>query len=310
MRHSVLSPLITLPTLPTFAWNSFGHEVVAAVAWQKLTPEQRQAYTAILKAHPYYHDDLERGVPADSPNHDQYVFMMAATWPDIVRMRKGETHDSHPTWHYYDAPVMADGKQMPPPSTQQTTAEPANAIEALKFERNILNEKDADPADRAKALCWVLHLVGDLHQPLHCVSLYDADFPDGDRGGNEIKLAGSKGSATRRPNLHGLWDGILGQKGDVVFAAVAAEQFAKDAAIATAVAERARDLDAMHWVAEGRELAVKVAYRQLELSDAGELLQNVDRVNVDPDRAYLRRARDVAREQVVLAGLRLASVLR
>jgi hypothetical protein len=198
---------------------------------------------------------------------------------------------------------------VPAPSSQQTTAEPTNAVEALKFERNILNDKDADPAERAKALCWVLHLVGDLHQPLHCVSLYDADFPDGDRGGNEIKLAGAKGSGSRGANLHGLWDGILGQKGDVVFAAVAAEQFAKDPAISAAVAERSKDLDLVHWVAEGRDLAVKVAYRGVELNNDGELLQNVDRVNITLDRDYLRRARDVAREQVLLAGARLAPIL-
>ena len=49
--------------------------------------------------------------------------------------------------------------------------------------------RTAAPADRADALCWVCHLVGDIHQPLHCVSLFNATFTSGDRGGNSIHLA-------------------------------------------------------------------------------------------------------------------------
>jgi hypothetical protein len=73
-------------------------------------------------------------------------------------------------------------------------------------------------------------------------------------------------------------------------------------------------LDPVHWVTEGRGLAVKVAYRNVELNEAGELLQNVNRKNVSHDREYPRPARDLARdlarEQVVLDGIRLASLLR
>lgn len=63
-------------------------------------------------------------------------------------------------------------------------------------------------SERAIAQCWIVHLVADAHQPCHAGSLYVEDvFPEGDRGGHEIKTKQSK-------NLHALWDGLLGPKWD------------------------------------------------------------------------------------------------
>jgi hypothetical protein len=64
------------------------------------------------------------------------------------------------------------------------------------------------------------------------------------------------------------------------------------------------------WVKEGQKLAETVVYEGLELNSTGELLTNVNRTSVTPDRDYLRRARDTARRQVVLAGGRLAGLLK
>ena len=71
---------------------------------------------------------------------------------------------------------------------------------------------NASDADKALALCWLCHLVGDAHQPCHAGSLYvEHVFAEGDRGGNSIKLTNGR-------NLHALWDGLLGSRfseGDV-----------------------------------------------------------------------------------------------
>jgi hypothetical protein len=146
--------------------------------------------------------------------------------------------------------------------------------------------------------------VGDVHQPLHCVSLFDADFPQGDRGGNSIRLKNSDAGR----NLHALWDGLLGQRGDMDAVAKTADESTTE--YSAGVAEQAKDLEPEHWIKEGQKLAETVVYEGLELNSSGELLTNVNRTSVTPDRNYLRRARNTARRQVVLAGDRLAAVLK
>jgi hypothetical protein len=291
-------------SIPPYAWNVFGHEAIAGIAWQKMSEDQRSEYTTLQRSHPYL-SELEKGVPKDSPAHDMMLFMRAAAWPDLVRVSRGTQRDEvHPTWHCYDSPILPEGKGPVVPSTRQTTAEPTNAVQALGFEFFVLRDKKGESAKRAIALCWVLHLVGDLHQPLHCVTLYDSDFPKDDRAGNEIKIPGGSKVA----NLHGLWDGLLGTSSNVIDARTSAEVLAKEDS--AAVAERAKDLAAVQWVSEGRDIAAKVAYEGIELTPKGELLGAADRVNVSPNRDYLRRAREMANVQAELAALRLAGILK
>src|SRR5947209_20093905 len=106
MRRFFLAVVFLFP-LPAFAWNWFGHEAVAYIAWQQMSPQQRADCTAILKAHPHYKEELD--APA-GPDHDMQVFMRAATWPDIVRGTQfaDEQADNHPTWHYIDLPIEPD----------------------------------------------------------------------------------------------------------------------------------------------------------------------------------------------------------
>jgi hypothetical protein len=227
MRRYLAVLICTLPALRAVAWNPYGHEVVAYVAWQQMTPDQRQTYSTILKAMPHYAPELDE--PA-GPNHDMHVFMKAATWPDMVRSPQfpDEVTDSHPTWHYIDVPITPTHMPATQPDAVQSTTQPTNALQALALERHLLRDKETDPVTRAKALCWVLHLVGDLHQPLHCVSLFDADFPQGDRGGNSIRLRNSDAGR----NLHALWDGLLGQRGDMDAVAKTADESTTEYALA------------------------------------------------------------------------------
>jgi hypothetical protein len=303
MRRYLAFLICTLPAFRALAWNSYGHEVVAYVAWQQMTPEARQTCSAILKAMPHYAQEFDE---APGPNHDMHVFMKAATWPDMVRSPQfpDEVTDGHSSWHYIDEPITPTHMPATQPDIAPSTTEPTNALQALTLERHILNDKDADPVARAKALCWVLHLVGDLHQPLHCVSLFDADFPQGDKGGNSIRI---KNSDVAR-NLHSLWDGLLGQRGDLDAVAKTADESTTE--FSAGVAEQAKDLKVEDWIKEGQKLAETVVYEGLELNNNGELLTNVNRTSVTPDRNYLRRARDTARRQVVLAGDRLAGFLK
>jgi hypothetical protein len=64
-----------------------------------------------------------------------------------------------------------------------------------------------DPERKAIALAWLFHLVGDIHQPLHTAQLFTMEYPNGDRGGNEICIRMTQ--AAQPMDLHRFWDGIL-----------------------------------------------------------------------------------------------------
>ena len=74
-------------------------------------------------------------------------------------------------------------------------------------------KESSDSRDRAVALSWIIHLVGDLHQPLHCASRFNADFPDGDQGGNLFVIQPS--DSVRQIKLHAFWDAALGSSKSV-----------------------------------------------------------------------------------------------
>lgn len=87
------------------------------------------------------------------------------------------------------------------------TQEQYNIIQATKLCVAVLNDDSADDEEKAKHLCWLFHLVGDLHQPMHTTALFTTErFSEGDRGGNETEI-------TPGSNLHSFWDSRLGGNG-------------------------------------------------------------------------------------------------
>lgn len=288
------------------AWNSTAHMVVARIAWQQMTPEQRARATEILKGHPKYARDLEAPVPpgATAAEHDEIVFMVAATWPDMIKgtARRDEAKDNHRHWHYIDHPVDVASTLTAWPlaldmnwnAVRDRDRDPANAVQALA--KNYDDLKNADAETKAKALCWILHLTGDIHQPLHCASLYNAKFPTGDKGGNSIRVHGAPDAR----ELHGLWDGLLGRKeGFKIIRALADELTAQEKPTA---AERAETRPSA-WSAEGYEIAVAVVY------DGGKLQERAVDGVVEIDKEYLDRATAVARQRIAVGGARLGKTL-
>ena len=87
----------------------------------------------------------------------------------------------------------------------QTAPFNGKLLEALASNLASYKDTTASSADRAVALSWVLHLAGDLTQPLHVTALVTKDLPDGDRGGNRVYVRGSA-RAKNSVTLHKLWD--------------------------------------------------------------------------------------------------------
>ena len=153
----------------------------------------------MLKAHP----DFAKWTNAHHPNANfdlaAYVFMRSSTWPDEIR-RTDSPYD-HPNWHFIDYPLR------PPAFAFEPGPKPTDdVLFGIAESEKTLSDTKAAPAARAAALSWLIHLIGDEHQPLHCASLFSDAYPKGDKGGNDFYVKPAQ-SAVR---LHGIWDGLLG----------------------------------------------------------------------------------------------------
>ncbi len=284
------------------AWNGTGHMVVADIAYDQLTPKTKAGVDALLQQHRDYKLWM-REMPAGYTDRGRWAFLKASTWPDDIR----KTPDDRPTWHYIDLPVIAPGYTPDPAALLVVTPNAETQIEA---ETAVLDSA-ASAQDRAAALCWVEHLVGDVHQPLHDSSLFSPQFPKGDKGGNDESLAPSATdadpleAAANPHRLHALWDDLLGATQDPV-------QIQKIAAsLENAYGRSAFPQLALHpqvheWVAEGNALAQKYVYlnETLPMTATGE-----QKAEVTLPPGYLDTAHKIADQQITLAGLRLADML-
>ncbi|MGJ5204583.1 S1/P1 nuclease [Bradyrhizobium sp. HKCCYLR20261] len=296
---------VLCPAGPALAWWDEGHMQIAYLAYKKLTPAARDRADVLLKLNPDYASWIA-GAPAGQEK--LYAFVHAATWPDDIKM-KPDYYDDQPTdstakqlipyghlkhthWHYKDALLSADDTPLPRP-------DPVDAVSQLKLMiAKLPASTDASEPLRSYSLSWTIHLVGDLHQPLHAVARYSAALPDkgGDRGGNELQVVAANGETQ---NLHAYWDGIFGGYSTVFGAIFDADQ---RGGLSTVIpdAGKAQIIDPAVWAQESFELAKTTAYAPPV---------RTDKQPVELTREYETNARDLARKQAALAAVRLANLL-
>ncbi|HEY3253946.1 MAG TPA: S1/P1 nuclease, partial [Polyangiaceae bacterium] len=183
------------------AWNDFGHMEVAAVAYKSLTPKTKKRVALLLPLNPSYPNWIVGVRPEDK---NRVAFLRAATWADAIKSSrsgyKTGTKDpqtaatagqnlgyadtfAHAYWHFVDQPFSQDGTALVQPSVP-------NAATQISLFRATLAAPVSDDL-KSYDLVWLLHLVGDVHQPLHCVSRFDQADPSGDRGGNNVSITGN-----------------------------------------------------------------------------------------------------------------------
>lgn len=285
------------------AWNATGHMTVASIAYDNLTPTAKARVDALLQRHRDYALWMSQ-MPAGYTDKARFAFMKASTWPDDIR----KTPDDRPIWHYDDIPTVAPGYAADP--IELLPIKP-NAETQIIAESAALGSPAGTDAERAVALCWVEHLVGDVHQPLHATSLYSPLFPKGDKGGNAETLAPDAVAgdplltAAHPRKLHSLWDDLLGASKNPVdiqkYAAVL-----EAPAYAPATYPQLSDKTVHDWLLESNTLAKSVVYQNITLPmTPGEGIL----VTVSLPPGYLAAAHTVANRQIALAGLRLAGTL-
>ncbi len=289
---------ILIVAVPAMAWNYSGHRIVAEIAYQRLTPQARLRVDEMMRRHPDF-EMITQDAPADPAARAHYAFVWAASWPDQIlsdsRFYDPARADSQPTpllpgfpdmqrhgtWHYYDIPISGDGT----PVLQQQPPHLMTELPRLLSELATVSTMQA-----TYDLPWLVHLVGDSHQPLHATSRYLKSQPKGDAGGNFVYVEGG-------PNLHSLWDNAAAPR-DLPYEDVV--RYAREIA-----AENPQDvgsLDPKDWIVESFELDKSTVYTfGLETGTKEHPLL------MPP--GYEEKAKSVARQRVALAGYRLAAAL-
>ncbi len=276
MNRTIAALALLLSTCTSFAWHDTGHMVVAEIAYRHLQPWARAMADSLLN------------VGGDAKTRS---FVTASCWADDYKSQRDGP------WHYINIHFRTDGK----PATMKPLAE--NVVWAIRRHTEILRDRNALALDRANALRYLIHFVGDIHQPMHCVARDTEQFPEGDRGGNDFRVVSPEHLDPKPRNLHFLWD-----MGGGLFRSVKRPLDAQGAATLSRLADQAmrahprsdfaKELavtDPEAWAADGHDLAVRIAYDMRE--------------NSVPNERYLKRCRELSLERVALAGYRLAVLL-
>ena len=217
MSNKVLSAVLFSAVLlslasSAFGWDETGHKITAYIAWQQMTPEVRDKVIRILRSAPEDSQLATFFMPYGSRSEGarkREFFLIAATWPDIIKDKDfGTRFDNynHSNWHYFDTLwMLKDDKVVFVDSNEDL----GHLMEKLAdFDKVIRGS--ASNAEKAIAIAWLEHLIGDLHQPLHTTGrVLGDDDKKGDQGGNLFSLK-PKGSREKL-NLHSFWDGIIRQ---------------------------------------------------------------------------------------------------
>ena len=241
---------------------------------------------------------------------NEWVFLKAATWPDAVRPAAEDqpakpehiTKFHHGDWHFVNLPYVAPADR----ASIDPAAHPpgrTSVIERLGAMERLLRSERAPASDRAVGLCWYLHLVGDIHQPLHCATWYSPVFPKGDRGGNDeaIKTDG------RVLKLHAFWDELPRSGTDYASIVRNADAIAADPLLGKyRLGELKTNKTYASWADESLAAAGTFAYLDGRVAYVlyrdGLLPAQVPALNA----GYEETARTVASRRIALAGIRLA----
>ena len=181
----------TLPA-PAHAYWEYGHQTIARIAMANVTPRTRAAVRRLLAQTPRL----------DTPECPATTIEGASTWADCVKPLKDAAGKSRfgyaYNWHFQDVNICT-------PFTLQEACKDGNCVSAqITRDVTLLKDRRTPETERVQALVFLIHFVGDLHQPLHAGE-------KGDKGGNDVAAAYGL-YAPKRFNLHSIWDGTLAER--------------------------------------------------------------------------------------------------
>ena len=267
-RYVVLALMCVLSAPNGLCWGPEGHRIVAAIAFKQLNKSIKDAIEDLL---------------------GDEDFVQAANWADNVRFSRPETKD----WHFIDIPVSAAKYDAVRDCEELETGD--CAVQELARATLLLRDRTKPAKARREALKFIIHFVGDIHQPLH--SATNDTRASGDRGGNSVNTR----LLTHTMKLHAVWDHGLLELDDRDEGEYA-DGLIKDLVKKGKTSDSGTVED---WVNESHQLAVSVAYKY-----PGFKVGKVPSVKVALSQAYADKGKPVVDLQLARAGVRLARVIR
>ena len=258
--------LLSLGAMTGLAWGPAGHEIVGRIAEQHLTPATIQ----------FIHN-----------LHDPEIHIADAgfaNWADFIRKDRPETA----SWHFVDIPFAAN--QYDP--DRDCRQHGGCVVEAIERFRRVLADRQTNVAARIEALKFLVHFVGDIHQPLHCAERH------GDHGGNTVWVDWPGNPQATK--LHAVWDANLVEK-NLHDRQLTATEFAAQLnhAVTAAQLQVWSAGTPADWAWESHRLAITEVYATIPESDRVHPL----------DAAYIANGQHLIAEQLTKAGIRLAVLL-
>jgi nuclease S1 len=307
----MFAALALLGAAPTArAWGCEGHQIIALLAERHLNPRAKLIAFHILTLGP-----IDAGLPRQCKQQGLDLFADASTWADDERALRPETA----AWHFIDIPRGA------PESDLARYCRSGNGciVSALTDQLAVLKDRSAGAQARASALRYVIHLVGDIHQPLHAST-------NNDRGGNCVPVwffdrtprELDRANESYRPNLHEIWDvEILERWAQGRTPQQIANELDRDQPLAIE-GGIPQTPEFFAWAWESHELAEAVAYGKLphripveqpreiaSCADDDHVSSRMLRLDELLGQAYQDAGAPVVREQLNKAGVRLAALL-
>lgn len=298
--------------MPVRSWDHGGHMIVAQIAQSRLQPSVRARVEKLVPLIPDFR------VSRVGKKPQPYTFVSAAAWMDDVRGSK--KREALSTWHYIDVPCGGDADDV-----QQQ-----NALDALKLAEVVLRSPHSDDKTKAEWLAIALHIIGDIHQPLHCTDreIGGNTFPIADVPGLEKRIRRDGKSVDRDSpakganmavygRLHALWDSAY--RYDVVPQKTPQGTSGAIKVLYTLGDSFAPQMGKLEMVA--RDIETKFGSKSMASTDveAGNWIRESNAFACDwvfntprkrrPAQKYFERAHDVSCTRLALAGVRLANWL-
>jgi len=274
---AALTFALTLAPTAAYAWSEEGHRFIAELAYSQLTPHARA--------------EVERLIATDAADPVEGCAINsigdASVWSDCVRRIPSFRNQS--SWHYDN--IMVCGAV---PPRESWCANGNCATVAIERAIRRLQDRRASDRDRLRALARLVHMIGDIHQPLHAAD-------NADRGGNDVRVRFTASGADRSLNLHAAWDDAL-----FAYARAAPAWRTQIGELMRANRQRWSEGDPLAWALQSNAIARDFIYaRWPEPLVCGQAPQ----ASVLIDRAYADAAIPVVQSQVAKASLRLSSTL-
>jgi len=261
---------------PARAYWEYGHETVARIAWLQMRPDTRARVAALLR----------QGRLLETPDCPVATIEQASYWADCIKPL-GDRFSYAFSWHYQNVDVCK-------PFDLKAACKDGHCVSAqVERTARLVADGSVPTRERLQALAFLIHFVGDLHQPMHAGD-------HGDLGGNRV--AANYGVVGGRTNLHGIWDGFLAERAISTPPGGAAALLSQ---VSPADRQRIAGGTVEEWSREMWERSASQAYRSLVGDPCGAA--PAERPTLDE--AEVRALIPLVRQNVVEGGIRLARLL-